>query len=115
MYESKTTVPANNPTTDYTNKLQFAAQEEGRIRPLYDNTGTPDMVTGFAFDYYIKDHLGNVRMVLTDEQKTIYYPSATLEGIYDASSNSMVNREREFFNIQSGSIVNKPWTNPAMD
>ncbi|MCW3111466.1 MAG: repeat-associated core domain protein [Segetibacter sp.] len=52
--------------------LQFLPQEEGRIRF--------DMTTGaFPFDYFIKDHLGNVRMVLTDEVKQDNYPAATLE------------------------------------
>ncbi|WP_207622383.1 DUF6443 domain-containing protein [Niastella koreensis] len=46
--------------------LQFLPQEEGRIRPVRDNNGA---ITSFAYDYYLKDHLGNIRMVLTDEQK----------------------------------------------
>lgn len=82
VYESKTTSPANSPNDDYTDKLQFAAQEEGRIRALYDNAAAPATITGFAYDYFIKDHLGNIRMLLTDEVKTIYYPAATLEGTY---------------------------------
>jgi len=48
--------------------LQFRAHEEGRMRP-----GT----TSFNYDYFIKDHLGNVRMVLTEEQKTDMYLAAT--------------------------------------
>jgi len=50
--------------------LQFIAHEEGRMRP-----GT----TSFNYDYMLKDHLGNVRMVLTEEQKTDAYPAATME------------------------------------
>ena len=47
----------NNPlTTDYTDVLQFMGQEEGRIRKKTDGT--------FVYDYFIKDHLGNTRMVL---------------------------------------------------
>lgn len=98
VYESKTTVPASNPTTDYTNKLQFIGHEEGRIRPLYDNTSTTDLVTGFAFDYFIKDHLGNVRMVLTDEQKIRPYPVASLE-------TNTLEDQKKFYTIPESSDV----------
>lgn len=55
--------------------LQFAAHEEGRVRPVtIGNT-----VNGFVYDYFLKDHLGNVRMVLTDQIDTSLYPVATLE------------------------------------
>ena len=60
------------------NKLQFLGQEEGRIR--YKQTivsGTP--VTDYVYDYFIKDHLGNTRMVLTDEQQADMYPPLTFE------------------------------------
>ena len=57
--------------------LQFLPQEEGRIRPLKAESGN---ITSFAYDYFIKDHLGNVRMVLTDEVKSEIYPSLSFEG-----------------------------------
>lgn len=50
--------------------LQYFGQEEGRIRKKD---------TGYVFDYFIKDHLGNIRMVLTEEQQTDMYPAATME------------------------------------
>jgi RHS repeat-associated protein len=56
--------------------LQFLPMEEGRLRPIRN---TSNQITGFAYDYFLKDHLGNVRMVLTDEQKTDAYPAATME------------------------------------
>lgn len=79
VYESKNTTPANTPNDDYTDKLQFISHEEGRIRPLYANTTTPNTPTSFVYDYFEKDHLGNVRMVLTEEQKTDAYPPASME------------------------------------
>ena len=56
--------------------LQFIGMEEGRVRPIFN---TQNVLQGFAFDYMIKDHLGNVRMVLTDEVKEDMYPAATME------------------------------------
>jgi RHS repeat-associated protein len=52
--------------------LQFVGHEEGRIRWNAQNST-------FAFDYFLKDHLGNVRMVLTEEQRTDAYPAASME------------------------------------
>ena len=52
--------------------LQFLPQEEGRIR--YDSSKT-----SLVYDYFLKDHLGNVRMILTDEKDTSFYPPASLE------------------------------------
>jgi RHS repeat-associated protein len=52
--------------------LQFAFQEEGRLRPTVNGQLT-------TFDYFIKDHLGNIRMVLTDKKDTAFYPAATME------------------------------------
>jgi len=52
--------------------LQFLPQEEGRVRfKTTDNS--------LQYDYFLKDHLGNVRMVLTEEQQTDAYPVASLE------------------------------------
>jgi hypothetical protein len=58
------------------NKLQFFGQEEGRVRKVID----PDnQAASWVYDYFVKDHLGNVRMVLTDERKVKVYPPATME------------------------------------
>jgi RHS repeat-associated protein len=50
--------------------LQFLPMEDGRIRPVRDASGA---ITSFTYDYFVKDHLGNVRSVLTEEQKTSIY------------------------------------------
>ena len=75
--------------------LQFAGHEEGRTRfkPAVGNTAAI-----FAYDYFIKDHLGNVRMVLTDEQQQDIYPVATLEP-------SLVGVEDDFYTIDQSKIV----------
>ncbi len=52
--------------------LQFLPHEEGRVRfKKEDNT--------LHYDYMLKDHLGNVRMLLTAEKDTSYYPEVTHE------------------------------------
>jgi RHS repeat-associated protein len=53
--------------------LEFLPQEEGMIRR------TTDVNNPFTCDYFLKDHLANVRMVLTEEQKTNAYPPASME------------------------------------
>jgi len=40
--------------------LQFIAHEEGRLR--INNTNN-----GYVYDYFLKDHLGNTRMTITDD------------------------------------------------
>ena len=59
------------------NVLQFLGQEEGRIRPVKPNVYNNNQL--YAYDYFIKDHLGNVRTVLTDELQQDGYPVASLE------------------------------------
>ena len=71
--------------------LQFLPQEEGRVR--YDSSKT-----SLVYDYFLKDHLGNVRMILTDETDTSFYPPASLETANLAS-------ERLFYSkVDSGRV-----------
>jgi hypothetical protein len=100
VYESKTIQPANNPNDNYTDKLQFAGHEEGRIRALYNNAQNPHALTGYAYDYMLKDHLGNVRMVLTDEVQQDKYPVASLEP-------SKLATEKNYYDIQDVNIVDR--------
>ena len=75
--------PAKTTTTLYmggtvfqNDTLQFITNEEGRIRPVRDGSGN---ITSFTYDYFLKDHLGNVRMVLTEQKDTSFYPPASME------------------------------------
>jgi RHS repeat-associated protein len=52
--------------------LQFIGTEEGRARFKKTNNT-------LHYDYFLKDHLGNVRMVLTSEKDTSTYPVVTFE------------------------------------
>jgi len=83
--------------------LQFIAHEEGRIR------FTPEISPNEAYisyDYMVKDHLGNVRMVLTEEEKTDMYPAATME-----TANATI--EESFYNYLPETRVDPPTGYPA--
>lgn len=86
-----TTSPAKITTTDYlggieykNDTLQFVGQEEGRIRAIY-KTGQP---LSYAYDYFIKDHLGNTRAVLTEQSDFSMY-AATMETSNSAQENAL--------------------------
>ena len=107
MYESKT---YNNTTLQnalgYTDKLQFMSFEEGRIRAVY--TGAQGAFTGLSLDYMLKDHLGNVRMLLTDEVLTTQYPAATMEP-------STIGDESKIYSNLSSTQTDKPsWFNDPL-
>lgn len=95
VYESKDYSHSALAALDYSNRLQFFSQEEGRTRPQRDANGA---ITGYVNDYFVKDHLGNVRMVLTDEQKVDKYPVASLE-------DAKVNTENDYYIIDASKIV----------
>ena len=52
--------------------LEFISHPEGRLRPVRIDTTLAISPTNlkYIYDYYIKDHLGSVRSVLTTEQET---------------------------------------------
>jgi hypothetical protein len=74
--------------------LQFMPLEEGRIR---FKPAAGSEAASLQYDYFIKDHLGNVRMVLTEEQKTDKYPVASLEA-------AKVATEKNYYDIQDAYI-----------
>ena len=57
-------------------------------------------------DYFIKDHVGNVRMVLTDQKDTVQMPPASLE-------TASVNIEDKFYSINPGQITDISLVNGA--
>jgi RHS repeat-associated protein len=77
--------------------LQLINHEEGRIRYARKiNQSSGQAYYTFMYDYFLTDHLGNVRSVLTEERDTAKY-AATMEAVY---------REREvqlFSNITTSS------------
>lgn len=97
VYESKAYSHASLSALNYTDKLQFIGMEEGRIRfKETDNS--------LQYDYMLTDHLGNIRMVLTEELKQDKYPAATLEGTY-ADANTAIGYEKLFYTINTANVV----------
>lgn len=90
------------PFTYENDTLQFAVTEEGRVRPtLYGNTDT------MYYDYFEKDHLGNVRVMITDELKTDMYPQASLETASLPDENDFYSR-LDTGRIAASSIIGYP-------
>jgi hypothetical protein len=59
--------------------LQYVNEEEGRIRWAKKKNNTNGTIYyAFEYDYYLRDHLGNVRTVLTEGKDTATY-AATME------------------------------------
>ena len=96
VYETRT--DDNAGTTDYTDRLQFLCQEQGRIRY---NPAEGSAEASFEYDYMIKDHLGNVRMVLTEEQKQDAYPAVTFE-------TANTSNEQEYYENAGQHITDRP-------
>ena len=78
------------------NVLQLLAHEEGRIR--YNTT-----TASFVYDYFLKDHLGNIRMVLTEEQQSNLYPTLSFEG---AAGSQQVTDQNAFWENANGQAMN---------
>jgi RHS repeat-associated protein len=103
---SKTTVdntvnPSRNTITMYisgvvyeNDVLQFIPQEEGRIR---FKPASGSIAASLQYDYMLKDHVGNIRMVLTEEQNQSKYPIASLE-------NAKLATEQQYYDINTGYI-----------
>ena len=113
VYESKSYSNSAIPPAaiqTYTDLLQFIAHEEGRMRFKKAITNPANSIViapaTFAFDYTIKDHLGNIRMVLTDEYQLDHYPTATLE------ANAVV-QEQTYYDINTDYVVPSPVNAPT--
>lgn len=80
--------------------LQFGTHEEGRAR--FDQTQTGTEATAFNFDYFLKDHLGNTRMVLTEENRSDQYVPLTFEGT--AGTTQVQNQDAIWENATGASV-----------
>ena len=99
-----TTVHPNKTTNYYyagdcvyrNDTLEFISHPEGRLRPVKIDTTQVISIANlkYIYDYYLKDHLGSVRSVLTTEQQTDIY-AVTMESANSAKENAL------FSNISS--------------
>jgi RHS repeat-associated protein len=99
--------PLNN-----TDVLQFISDEEGRIRFKPISGTTP---ASFVNDYFIRDHLGNVRVGITDESQQDIYPAATGETAskpVNGVTNTPQNYEAQYYRFNPRDFVSTatlPW------
>ncbi|MCW3467948.1 DUF6443 domain-containing protein [Chitinophaga nivalis] len=97
-------------TTSYINgfvyqndTLQFFGHEEGRVRLAYKTGQAPT----YVYDYFVKDHLGNTRLVLTEQRDFSMY-AATMETPAAA-------KEAQLFSNIDDTRAPKPVGYPAED
>src|SRR6476620_5764778 len=60
-------------------------------------------------NYFLKDHLGNVRMILTDEKDTSFYPPASLE------TATLVTERLFYSKVDSGRVDKSTVTDYPLD
>src|SRR5450432_1618993 len=82
--------------------LEFISTPEGRLRPTRIDTTVAISPSNlkYIYDYYLKDHLGSVRSVLTTEQETDLY-AATME-------TAAASKENALFSNVSATATAKP-------
>jgi RHS repeat-associated protein len=86
IYQQTDTI--TNPTGGV-DTLQSIADEEGKVRWAFHKTvATGAIWYGFEYDFFEKDHLGNTRMVLTQQKDTAKY-LASGEAAYRSTENQL--------------------------
>jgi RHS repeat-associated protein len=99
--------------------LQQIAQEEGRVRYAKKYFFNGDSAYQYFYDYFLKDQLGNVRMVLTEQKDTTGYFATMEPGV----NNAIRNKENALFsnidatafpaaNVPGGYPTDNSLTNP---
>jgi RHS repeat-associated protein len=89
--------PLASPTSGV-DTLQFAGHEEGRARWAYHTYLTATPAYGWEYDFAEKDHLGDTRVLLTQEKDTAQY-TATMEAAYRTTEDAL------FYNIPTTCVA----------
>jgi RHS repeat-associated protein len=99
-----TVTPVKTTVSDYVagllyqdDKLQYITHEEGRIRPVYE----ADKEVEYVYDYFEKDHLGNIRVVLGTQQETNVYLASMETGVSEKENALFSNVDNTRFAISS--------------
>jgi RHS repeat-associated protein len=95
QYQRRTTLTN---TTGGVDTLQFVGHEEGRARWAFLKFLNGDSTYAWEYDFVERDHLGNSRVLLSQEKDTAQY-MATIEGAYRATEDAL------FYNIDSTSFA----------
>lgn len=93
-YESQQTVPSS--PSDKTEVLTMMEHEEGRIIFKGANSDA-------EYNFFVKDHLGNVRQVWTNKTKYDIYPDLTFEG---QSGSPQVQNQDLYYDNSTGQSIN---------
>ncbi|HVW62952.1 MAG TPA: RHS repeat-associated core domain-containing protein, partial [Puia sp.] len=93
--QDSTVNPVRRDTTIYIDNfvfqndtLQYFVHEEGRARLVNHKYQNGTSSIGFEYDFFEKDHLGNTRVVLSQQKDTAKYV-ATMEGAYRNTENQL--------------------------
>jgi RHS repeat-associated protein len=84
-------------TASWKDTLQYIGTEEGQVRWAFHKYTTGATSYGLEYDFFEKDHLGNTRVLLTQQKDTAKY-IATMEAAYRATENAL------FYNIPASSF-----------
>lgn len=85
VYQQIDTITAPGAGVD---TLQFFTHEEGRARWAYHKYLNGTSAYKWEYDFYEKDHLGNPRILLTQQKDTAQY-LASMEAAYRATENKL--------------------------
>jgi RHS repeat-associated protein len=85
QYQRKTSISTPTAGVD---TLQSLAHEEGRARWAFHKYLSGDSAYAWEYDFVEKDHLGNIRVLLTQQKDTAQYV-ATMEAAYRNTENAL--------------------------